>query len=77
MLLEYGAKADSSDKVGRTPLHNAALVGNAEAVETLLRAGANVDACFQVNSWPRQPNYLVVTDAECNEFSTEFKVITL
>ncbi|PSN47462.1 hypothetical protein C0J52_01967 [Blattella germanica] len=74
LLLANGARADTSDKLGRTPLHNAALVGNEEAVEALLKAGANVESCVQVNSWPKHNTYLNTLELDCNEFSAEFKL---
>lgn len=41
---QAGEVAKVADKVGVTPLHTAALLGNCRAVETLLAHGADVDA---------------------------------
>jgi ankyrin repeat protein len=54
MLLRYGARADISDKLGRTALHGAALAGNEQAVQSLLEAGAQVNSRFHVTSLPKQ-----------------------
>lgn len=76
-----GALADVSDKLGRTALHNAALEGNDEALQALLKAGAQVDSRFQVNSWPKQQleNHFIsysdnIIDVECQEITSDFKV---
>lgn len=70
-----------SDKLGRTALHNAALVGNENAVQALLKAGAQIDSRLQINSDPRQQlnshsssesDYNV--DVECKHRISEFKV---
>jgi ankyrin repeat protein len=70
-----------SDKLGRTALHSAALVGNKEAVQSLLEAGAQVDSRLQISSWPKQQldshssldsNYTV--DVECKDLISGFKV---
>jgi ankyrin repeat protein len=80
-LLTNGARADASDKLGRTPLHNAALLGNEEAVQALLKAGAQPDCRFRVDSWPQQQldNHFSLdseytVDVECKELTSEFKV---
>jgi ankyrin repeat protein len=81
LLLSYGARADESDKLGRTALHHAALAGNEEAVQALLKAGAHVDAHFHINSLPKQnlDNYCSVdlntaVDVESKKFTSGFKV---
>lgn len=81
LLLRYGARPDVSDKLGRTALHNAALTGNEEAVEALLKAGAHVDSCFHINSWPKQnlDNYCSLDSGstvyvESKKFTSGFKV---
>lgn len=43
MLIERGAKVTASDKYGTTALVWACRKGNAEIVDMLLKAGANVD----------------------------------
>jgi ankyrin repeat protein len=70
-----------SDKLGRTALHGAALVGNEEAVQALLKAGAQVDSRFHVNSLPKQntDNYCsldsdTTVDAESKKIMSGFKV---
>lgn len=81
LLLMNGAKANVSDKLGRTPLHSAALLGNEEAVQALLKAGAHVDSHFQVNSRPKQQldNHSILhsdysVDVECKEVTSRFNV---
>ncbi|QJT97560.1 ankyrin repeat domain-containing protein [Wolbachia endosymbiont of Diaphorina citri] len=46
-LVDRGADADSKNKDGRTPLHDAALEGHNGVVKTLLERGANVNALNQ------------------------------
>jgi ankyrin repeat protein len=81
LLLRYGARADVSDKLGRTALHNAALAGNEEAVQALLKAGANVDTHFHIKSLPKQnfDNYCsldseTTVDVESKKYTSGFKV---
>ncbi|XP_021940800.1 transient receptor potential channel pyrexia-like isoform X3 [Zootermopsis nevadensis] len=81
LLLMNGAKANVSDKLGRTPLHSAALLGNEEAVQALLKAGAHVDSHFQVNSRPKQQldNHSILhsdysVDVECKEVTSRFNL---
>jgi ankyrin repeat protein len=81
LLLTNGAKANVSDKLGRTALHNAALVGNENAVEALLKAGAQVDSCLQISSGPRQQvdNHFSLdsennVNVDCKDLTSEFKV---
>jgi len=42
--------------LGITALHIAALEGNEEAVQALLKAGADVDSRFHINSLSKQNN---------------------
>jgi ankyrin repeat protein len=66
-----------SDKLGRTALHNAALVGNENSVQALLKAGAQIDSRLQVNSGPRQQlnsHSSSESDVECKDLFSEFKV---
>lgn len=44
VLLDHGAQATATTRLGSTLLHDAALKGNAPMVELLLRKGAQVDA---------------------------------
>ncbi|KAH8896264.1 ankyrin [Thozetella sp. PMI_491] len=41
-LLDYGAKVDEPDNIGRTPLHIACLVGDAAMITLLLQQGASL-----------------------------------
>jgi ankyrin repeat protein len=43
-LLTEGASVDSKNKRGEPALHRAVIAGNAEAVELLLKKGANKEA---------------------------------
>ena len=43
LLLSYGAPANKADRRGRTPLHVAAMTGNAPAAGALLRGGRRAD----------------------------------
>jgi Ankyrin repeat. len=70
-----------SDKLGRTALHNAALLGNEEAVQALLKAGAHVDSRFHINSLPKQnsDNYCsldsdTTVDVESKKIMSGFEV---
>jgi ankyrin repeat protein len=81
LLLKNGARSNSSDKLGRTALHNAALVGNENAVQALLKAGVQIDSRLQINSGTRhqldshsslESDYNV--DVECKDLISEFKV---
>lgn len=70
-----------SDKLGRTALHIAALEGNEEAVQALLKAGAHVDSRFHINSLPEQnnDNYCCLdsdttVDVESKKIISGFKV---
>jgi ankyrin repeat protein len=76
-----GARVNVSDKLGRTALHNAALVGNEKAVQALLKAGAQVDSHLQISSGPREQldsqfgldsDYTV--GVECKDLTSGFKV---
>eukprot|EP00026_Physarum_polycephalum_P003213 Phypoly_transcript_03223.p1 GENE.Phypoly_transcript_03223~~Phypoly_transcript_03223.p1 ORF type:complete len:636 (-),score=101.66 Phypoly_transcript_03223:501-2408(-) len=51
-LLEHGAKVNSVDKFGSTPLHNAANYGRLACIEVLLNYGAQIDAKDQNNKTP-------------------------
>jgi cytohesin len=42
--LEAGARVDARDRPGNTPLHDAAVAGQLDAVKLLLAAGATIDA---------------------------------
>lgn len=70
-----------SDKLGRTALHNAALVGDEKALQALLEAGAQVDSRLQISSGPRQllNNHFNLdsdhtVDVECKDPTSGFKV---
>ncbi|XP_067015646.2 transient receptor potential channel pyrexia [Anabrus simplex] len=54
LLLQHGARADVTDKLGRGPLHHAAAVGGEEVMRLLLAAGAKPDIRFQVSSWQQK-----------------------
>lgn len=67
--------------MGRTALHIAALEGNEEAVQALLKAGADVDSRFHINSLSKQnnENYCsldsdTTVDAESKKIMSGFKV---
>ncbi|KIW56676.1 hypothetical protein PV05_05316 [Exophiala xenobiotica] len=50
MLVEAGAYVNVTDALGRTPLGEAAQVGNSEAVEILVNAGACIDQACSILS---------------------------
>jgi ankyrin repeat protein len=50
MLIQAGAHVNVSDAFGRTPLGAAVQVGNLEAVEILVNAGAYIDQACSINS---------------------------
>ncbi|KAK5319135.1 hypothetical protein LTR93_007830 [Exophiala xenobiotica] len=50
MLVKAGAHVNVSDAFGRTPLGGAVQVGNLEAVEILVNAGAYIDQACSINS---------------------------
>ena len=75
-LLSYGAVADTPDDIGGIPLHPAALVGNSEAVEALLRAGSDVDKRFHINRVPKE-DILLVLDKKYIEPVSSNNVIIL
>jgi ankyrin repeat protein len=53
LLLEHKADVNAKDEAGITPLHLAALHGQASVAKTLLGAGATVDAIgFKDNDTP-------------------------
>jgi ankyrin repeat protein len=52
ILLEAGAKVDSANKFGNTPLHEASSYGYGNTVQILLEAGADVD---QEDNFGRTP----------------------
>merc|ERR1719453_1772265 len=59
----------AKDTAGKTVLHRAAQVGNARAVETLLKAGAEVDA---VTQWKETPLHMATRNGklECVKLLT-------
>lgn len=52
ILIAHGAEINSQDKLGATPLHRAAKVGNKMMLELLIRYGANVNALDFSNQTP-------------------------
>ncbi len=44
MLIDFGAKLDSKNNIGCTPLHLAALYGQVNTVRLLISSGANIHA---------------------------------
>ena len=44
MLIDFGAKLDSKNNIGCTPLHLAALYGQVDTVRLLISNGANIHA---------------------------------
>ena len=61
--------ASAKDTAGKTVLHRAAQVGNAAAVETLLKAGSEVDA---VTQWKETPLHMATRQGrlECVKLLT-------
>ena len=43
MLADYGAHLNAADLKGRTPLHRATYIGQAETTEILIVLGADID----------------------------------
>ncbi|XP_075210670.1 transient receptor potential channel pyrexia-like [Lycorma delicatula] len=51
LLLDHGAKADCCDRLGRTPLHHAAIQGFSDVIKLLLDAGASPNSRYTDMPW--------------------------
>lgn len=68
-IILFVCKADTADKIGRSPLHYAANIGSEEMVKSLITSGADVNCRYEVHSWPRVESSVTVcgVNGECQE----------
>lgn len=73
LLLEYGAKPDVLDRIGRSPLYHATICGHTNVVQELIKYAANPNIRLLLGN-KVSIDHADETDTKCLYINTDYKV---